>query len=80
MIELDSEQKKEIAVRLEAVGNKILFAARDELYLGMRFLDVALSSFLYQMDITVILLGQTGVPYIFIPSIWGGCTEKTGFW
>ena len=53
MIELDSEQKKEIAVRLETVGNKILFAARDELYLGMRFLDVALSSFLYQMDITV---------------------------
>lgn len=24
--------------------------ARDELYLGMRFLDVALSSFSYQMD------------------------------
>ena len=36
--------------RLERIGQAILAAARDELYLGMRFLDVALSSFEYQMN------------------------------
>ena len=72
MIELDSEQKKEIAVRLETVGNKILFAARDELYLGMRFLDVALSSFLYQMDITVNPFGTDGNSIYFHPQYLGG--------
>lgn len=36
----------ERAERLQEIGSSILRAARDELYLGMRFLDVALSSFL----------------------------------
>ena len=36
---------KEAAGRLEALGEKIWNASRDELYLGMRFLDVALNSF-----------------------------------
>lgn len=76
MIELDSEQKKEIAVRLEAVGNKILFAARDELYLGMRFLDVALSSFLYQMDITVNPFGTDGSSIYFHPQYLGGDVQR----
>ena len=40
----------ERAERLQEIGSSILRAARDELYLGMRFLDVALSSFSYQMD------------------------------
>ena len=35
----------ERAERLQEIGSSILRAARDELYLGMRFLDVALSSF-----------------------------------
>ena len=41
---------QEAAQRLQDIGSSILRAARDELYLGMRFLDVALSSFIYQMD------------------------------
>lgn len=36
----------ERAERLQEIGSSILRVARDELYLGMRFLDVALSSFL----------------------------------
>ena len=40
----------ERAERLQEIGSSILRVARDELYLGMRFLDVALSSFSYQMD------------------------------
>ena len=38
----------ERAERLQEIGSSILRVARDELYLGMRFLDVALSSFSYQ--------------------------------
>ena len=41
----------ERAERLQEIGSSILRAARDELYLGMRFLDVALSSFSYQSSI-----------------------------
>ena len=44
---------QEAAQRLQDIGSSILRAARDELYLGMRFLDVALSSFIYQMDAPV---------------------------
>ena len=32
---------QEAAQRLQDIGSSILRAARDELYLGMRFLDVA---------------------------------------
>ena len=39
----------ERAERLQEIGSSILRVARDELYLGMRFLDVALSSFSYQI-------------------------------
>ena len=39
-----------ISEQLEAVGKQILAAARNELYMKMRFLDVALSSFSFIMD------------------------------
>lgn len=40
----------EFAARLEAVGRHILFNARNELYIHMRFLDVALSALGFAMD------------------------------
>lgn len=40
-----TQEMAETAERLQVIGSSILRAARDELYLGMRFLDVALSSF-----------------------------------
>ena len=76
MIELNSEKKRELAVRLESLGNKILFAARDELYLGMRFLDVALSSFLYQMDTSVSPFGTDGNSIYFHPQYLGGMYKE----
>lgn len=72
MVELNDEKKRELAVRLEALGNQILFAARDELYLGMRFLDVALSSFSYQMDTSVSPFGTDGYSIFFHPQYLGG--------
>ena len=56
----DDLNYKETAEQLELIGQKILCAARDELYLGMRFLDVALSSFRYQMDTEVSPFGTDG--------------------
>ena len=40
-----TQEIAERAERLQEIGSSILRAARDELYLVMRFLDVALSSF-----------------------------------
>ena len=40
--------------KLNMVSQKILKAARNELYLKMRFLDVALSSLVYVMDLSLI--------------------------
>ncbi len=63
---------KEAAGRLEALGEKIWNASRDELYLGMRFLDVALNSFAYQMDTKVSPFGTDGAVLYFHPQQLGG--------
>lgn len=44
------EREQEIRKRMEDAGQHILLNARNELFLHMRFLDVALSSFSYVMD------------------------------
>ena len=62
----------ERAERLQEIGSNILRAARDELYLGMRFLDVALSSFSYQMDGQVHGFGTDGRVMYFQPQMLGG--------
>lgn len=54
------EKEKEYARRMENVGRHILFTARNELYLHMRFLDVALSSLDYAMDETVSTVATDG--------------------
>ena len=66
---------QEAAQRLQDIGSSILRAARDELYLGMRFLDVALSSFIYQMDGSVSPFGTDGAVMYFHPAQ----LKKTGF-
>lgn len=61
-----------LAERFQELGDQILSAARDELYMGMRFLDVALSSFIYQMDTTVSPFGTDGMMMYFHPQELGG--------
>ncbi len=63
---------REAAGRLNMLGNKIWNASRDELYLGMRFLDVPLSSFSYQMDANVSPFGTDGAVIFFHPRQLGG--------
>ena len=62
--------------RLQAIGSSILRAARDELYLGMRFLDVALSSFSYQMDGSIHGIGTDGRVMYFHPQMLGGLYKE----
>lgn len=76
MPEWNEQENREAALRLEAVGNQILCAARDELYLGMRFLDVALSSFVYQMDASVSPFGTDGSAIYFHPQYLGGMYKQ----
>ncbi|MEE1086374.1 MAG: VWA-like domain-containing protein [Schaedlerella sp.] len=66
------EELSLLAERFQELGSQILGTARDELYMGMRFLDVALSSFSYQMDTTVSPLGTDGAVMYFHPQELGG--------
>lgn len=66
--------QKEIttAEKLDMVGRQILMLSRNELYLKMRFLDVALSSFLFVMDESVQTIGTDGKAVYFNPGYLGG--------
>lgn len=66
------EELQRLTEQFQELGTQILRAARDELYMGMRFLDVALSSFVYQMDTTVSPFGTDGVGMYFHPQQLGG--------
>lgn len=63
----EEEQRQATALRLEELGKQILSASRDELYMGMRFLDVALSSFVYQGDASVQPFGTDGYGMYYNP-------------
>ena len=71
-----TQEMAETAERLQVIGSSILRAARDELYLGMRFLDVALSSFSYQMDGSIHGFGTDGRVMYFQPQMLGGLYKE----
>ena len=76
----ESETENRIAEKLDQIGQSILRASRDELYFSMHFLDVALSSLIYQMDAPVNLF-----PSIHCLESWccihaAFCMKKTPRW
>ena len=71
-----TQEMAETAERLQVIGSSILRAARDELSLGMRFLDVALSSFSYQMDGSIHGFGTDGRVMYFQPQMLGGLYKE----
>ena len=72
-IEIEAEERNgQIREKLNNIGCQILRAARDELYFFMRFLDVALSSFLYEMNTDVSPVGTDGRTIFFHPQELGG--------
>lgn len=75
-IEESREAADGAAEKLRAIGVQILGAARDELYFSMRFLDVALSSFNYEMDAAVSPFGTDGRTIWFHPQELGGLLRE----
>ncbi len=58
--------------RIENINLKILVSARNELYLHLRFLDVALSTLRYQMDSEIDTIGTDGIGLYYHPAYLGG--------
>ena len=54
--------------RLIRIGNAILSASRNELYLSMRFLDLALSGLGYEMNLNTATIGTDGVHILYNPT------------
>lgn len=57
----------EIKEKLEATGIRILQLSRNELYLSMRFLDMALSKLGYEMNLSTKTIGTDGLSILFNP-------------
>ena len=57
---------------MEEIGHKILVLTRNELYMKMRFMDVALSAFYYVQDFSVDLLATDGETMYFNEQMLGG--------
>lgn len=72
----DGQDMEEAAEKLKSLGVSIFCAARDELYFSMRFLDIALSSFVYQMDSSVSPFGTDGAVMYFHPQQLGGLLRE----
>lgn len=53
--------------KLDLLGRHILSAARNELYLAMRFLDIALNSLTYEMSFSTTSIGTDGNKIYFNP-------------
>ena len=57
----------EISQKFDSIGKQILTGSRNELYLNMRFLDLALSSLKYVMNTNIYGLGTDGFNLYFDP-------------
>ena len=71
--EQNTKQRRE---QLEEIGKQILRFSQSELYMRMRFLDVALSGFVYTADLSVSLMATDGWNLYFHPGELGGLYRK----
>ena len=62
---------------LSRLGRRILEMARNELYIHMRFLDVALSSFLYEPDPSIRCVATDGIHMFYHPVMLERYFRKT---
>lgn len=65
-IEVTTEEK------LSCIGRDILVTARNQLYLKMRFLDVALSGYSFRMDDGIQTVGTDGITIYYSTKYLGG--------
>ncbi len=68
--------EENINERLSELGTIILATTRNELYIHMRFLDVALSSFAYVIHPSVSGVGTDGMCMFYYPGL-GGMYRQT---
>ena len=66
------ESKIYMVEKLDSIGRKILAAAGNELYLKMRFMDVALSSLIFVLDEGACGMGTDGLYLYYNPQYLGG--------
>ena len=67
---------QEMEKRINEVCVRILAASKSELYLHMRFLDVALAAFSYVQDPEMETLGTDGVYLYYDPAYLGGLYRR----
>ena len=74
----DQREKQQAAgEQLAGIGRDILALTRNELYLSMRFLDVALSGFSYVMDLTAEPAATDGFAIYYHPGRIGGLYRES---
>ena len=73
MMENKEQEKTE---KLAGIGREILLLTRNELYLQMRFLDVAVSSFVYEMNLHAEPAGTDGLVMYYHPGRIGGLYKE----
>lgn len=58
----------EIREKLERVGKQILSASRNEIYMSMRYFDIALSALDYDMNLSTKSIGTDGIKILYNPT------------
>lgn len=77
MLDMNALQKEqEQNLELADIGKEILSGARNELYLNMRFLDVALSVLAFTPDSGISLAGTDGQQFYFHPESLAGLYKR----
>lgn len=71
---------EEITQRYEQVCGQILNTSRNELYLAMRFFDLALSSFGYQISLKTDFIGTDGYSLYYNPFFLTEQFQKSRIW
>lgn len=58
----------EMRKKLERVGRQILSASRNEIYMSMRYFDIALSALDYEMNLSTKSIGTDGIKILYNPN------------
>ena len=58
----------EVREKIDRVGKQILSASRNEIYMSMRYFDIALSALDYEMNLSTKSIGTDGSKSYSIPT------------
>ena len=72
--------EENLGEKLCQLGQRILETARNELYIHMRFMDVALSSLGYVMDPSIQSVGTDGLHMFYHPAALGKAYQRNPIW